>query len=383
MKKWLDSLRYGNEQTKSYIIVITVLSVLTIIFGILCVINLSWGFGILCVVTGVIDGIILQNITFEDETLLLKRKAYSEQEREERKAQKKEKKHGKEQRMNEEELDSEEEMESEDSIIGLEDSKKKKRKRVAEGGEEEIIVDMEESEEEDNPYKNYTKEKVKALLYKYKVKEEHRRVIVDFCAPFRIKQCPAYVWRDKKNLCFLLLEEEPRKIEIPLSNIDGIRCERGAVAKSSLEYEEFKNHSFIGSVFLSYLPTYYEKMKNQKRMLCKNLYVIHPELKVTNTSARNLFDILETDFILEDAVMTSSKFDGYFKMAYKSNVLLRDRVITAEEYKNKIRILLTSISQGEMSERGFIELVNQLEEYKLITEEYAKYYREEGLAKNR
>ena len=347
MEKWLNSLLYGNEQTKSYIIAIIVLSILTVVFGILCVLNLSFGFGILCVAAGVLDGIILQNITFEDETLLLKRKAYSEQEREERKAQEEERKYSKEQGTD----------------------------------EEEIIVDMEDEEEEEGPYKNYTKEKVEVMLYKYKVKEEHRRVIVDFCAPFRIRQCPAYVWRDKKNLYFLLLEEEPRKIEIPLSTIDGIRYERGVVAKNSMEYEAFKEHSFVGSVFLSYLPTYYEKMKNEKRVQCKNLYMIHPELKVTNTSARNLFDILETDFILEDSVMTSGKFDSYFKMAYKSNVLLRDRVITAEEYRDKIRLLLTSISQREMSEKGYNELINQLEEYKLITEEYAKYYREEARKK--
>ncbi len=378
MKKWLDSLRYGNDQTKSYIIVIAVLSVLTIVFGILCVINLSFGFGLLCVVFGVIDGIILQNISFEDETVLLKRKVEAEKEREEKKAEDK-------RRISEEseQIKKEKGTDKNDEDKLSENDKKKKRKNTVEEEKEDIIVDTESKEEEEGPYKNYTKEKIEVILHKYKVKEEHRRVIVDFCAPFRIKQCPAYVWRDKKNLYFLLLEEEPRRIEIPLNTIDGIHYERGAVVKSSLEYEEFKNHSFVGSVFLSYLPSYYEKTKNERRMYCKNLYVITPELKVTNTSARNLFDILEADFILQDAVMTSAKFDSYFKMAYKSNVLLRDRVITAEEYKDKIRILLTSISQGEMSERTYIELINQLEEYKLITEEYARYYREEGLTRHR
>lgn len=375
MEKWLNSLLYGNEQTKSYIIAIIVLSALTITFGVLCVLNLSFGFGFLCVAAGVLDGIILQNITFEDETVLLKRKLADEQE--------KERKNSKEQSVNEEEKSLEGEPDLGEDGLSLEGSKKKKHKKIVEGELEDILVDTEEKEEEDGPYKNYTKEKVEVMLYKYKVKEEHRRVMVDFCAPFRIRQCPAYVWRDKKNLYFLLLEEEPRKIEIPLSTIDGIHYERGAVAKSALEYDGFKEHSFVGSVFLSYLPTYYEKTKNDRRVNCKNLYVINPDLKVTNTSARNLFDILEMDFILEDAIMTSGKFDSYFKMAYKSNVLLRDRVITAEEYKNKIRILLTSISQGEMSGKSYIELINQLEEYKLITEEYAKYYREEGLVKNR
>ena len=330
MEKWINSLRYGDEQTKSYIIVVLGLFAATIVFGILCVLNLSWGFGLLSVVSGVIAAIILQNISFEDEEVLLKRKIANE---------------------HKEKQEQEQEEEQEKEKKGM--------------------------------YENYTKEKVEVLLYKYKVKEEHRKVMVDFCRPFRIKQCPAYIWKDRKNLYFLLLEEEPRRIEISLKSIDGIYYEKAAEVKSSSEYEEFKKHSFVGSVFFSYLPTYYEKVKNERRMYCKNLYTISPELKVTNTSARNLFDILEVDFILKDAVMTSDKFDAYFKMAYKSNILLRDRVITPEEYKDKIRILLMSISQSEMSERSYIELINQLEEYKLITEEYAKYYRKEGLVKHK
>ena len=74
MEKWINSLRYGDEQTKSYIIVVLGLFAATIVFGILCVFNLSWGFGILSVASGVIAAIILQNISFEDEEVLLKRK---------------------------------------------------------------------------------------------------------------------------------------------------------------------------------------------------------------------------------------------------------------------------------------------------------------------
>ncbi len=375
MKKFINSLLYGSEQTKSYLIVIIALSALTVIFGILCVINLSFGFGVLCVGAGVLDGIILQNITFEDETYLLKRKAVMEKEKEDKKAEK-----NSVQPKQNNEKDSDESEEEEFSEKNL---KNKDKKKLSVPEQEDIPVHIETKEEEENPYKNYTKEKMNKIFHKYKIKEEHRKVMVDFCMPFRIKQCPAYVWRDKKSLYFLLLEEEPRRIEIALNKIDGIHYERGAVVKSSLDYEKFKEQSFIGSIFLPYLPSYYEKVKNERRQYCKNLYVITPELKVTNTSARNLFDILETDFILQDSIMSSSRFDSYFKIAYKSNILLRDQVITPEEYKEKIRILLTSISQGEISKRAYIGLVDQLEEYKLITKEYAKYYREEGLSKRK
>ena len=381
MEKWLNSLRYGDEQTKSYIIVVLGLFIATIVFGILCVLNLSWGFGILSVVSGVIAGMILQNISFEDETVLLKRKIADEQEKEARKE--KEEILKQKRILQEAEEPMSEDGKTEEDEQGESAAKKKKDKKLLESEKEDIAVDTDENEEEEGAYKKYTKEKIEMLLYKYKVKQEHRKVMVDFCMPFRIRQCPAYIWKDKKNLYFLLLEEEPRRIEIPLNTIDGIHYEKGAAAKNTHEYEAFRKQSFVGSVFLSYLPTYYEKVKNERRMLCKNLYVISPELKVTNMSARNLFDILEVDFILQDAVMTSAKFDSYFKMAYKSNILLRDRVITPDEYKDKIRILLTSITHSEMSERSYMELIDQLEEYKLITEEYAKYYKKEGLVKHK
>ncbi len=383
MKKFINSLLYGNEQTKSYLMTIIILSMLTIIFGILCVINLSFGFGVLCVGAGVLDGIILSNITFEDETYLLKRKASIEKVKEERKIEKEAKKETKQNSILAEEDEKKEKEElTEDENLDLE-LKSSEKKKVSTEEQEDIPVDLKTEEEEEIPYKNYTKEKMKQIFYKYKIKEEHRKVMIDFCAPFRIKQCPAYVWRDRKNLYFLLLEEEPRKIEIALNKIDGIHYEKGAVVKSSLDYDKFKEPSFIGSIFVSYLPTYYEKVKNERKHYCKNLYVITPELKVTNTSARSLFDILEADFLLQDKIMTSNRFDTYFKLAYKSNILLRDQVITPEEYKDKIRVLLTSISQGEMSEREYISLINQLEEYKLITKEYAKYYREDGLNKRK
>ena len=385
MKKFINSLLYGSEQTKSYLIVIIGLSILTVVFGILCVIKLSFGFGLLCVVAGILDGIILNNITFEDETYLLKRKEVIEKEKEERKEE-----HKTEGDIEKEKVDNfiEQNQELEQEDLAEDKSrdselKQKEKKKVLREEQEDIVVDLREQDEEENPYKQYTKETMKKLFYKYKIKEEHRKVIIDFCAPFRIKQCPAYVWRDRKNLYFLLLEEEARKIEIALNQIDGIHYEKGVVVKSSLDYDKFKEQSFVGSLFLPYLPSYYEKVKNEKRCRCKNLYVITPELKVTNTSARSLFDILEEDFILQDKIMTSNRFDTYFKIAYKSNILLRDQVITPEEYRDKIRLLLTSISQGEMSERDYIFLINQLEEYQLITKEYANYYREDGLTKRK
>ena len=180
MEKWINSLRYGDEQTKSYIIVVFGLFIATVVFGILCVLNLSWGFGILSVVSGVIAGIILQNISFEDEDVLLKRKIADEQEKEERKEKEKILRQKRIVEKTEEQVSEDEETELEKP--GELNTKKKKNKKLLESEKEDADIDEEEADEEtEEPYQNYTKEKIEKILYKYKVKEEHRKNMVDFC----------------------------------------------------------------------------------------------------------------------------------------------------------------------------------------------------------
>lgn len=328
MKKWLNTFFLGDKKTKWVISAIIVCSILGIVLAILCITEFSLFYGIGAVAFGVIDGIILQKYSLEETVY--------EQES-----------------GNMTPLDNE----------------------IEETEEREINWEKETPEEEETIYTSFGEKKMEQLFKKYKVKQNNRRIIIDSCASFRIRQCPAYIWKEKKYLRLLLLEKEPRAISIPLKEITDIYYESGVLAKEK-EYEIFQKPSYIASLFSPFLPQYYEKLQGEEKKSYKNLYIINPKLKVTNTSARNLFDILDLEFGIEDAVMESTRYSPYFKLAYKSNVLLRDRVIDIEEYKERIKMILTVAAEDEDCDYEYNQLINQLMENKLITKEYADYYQE-------
>lgn len=330
MKKWMNTFFLGDKKTKWIISAIIICSILAIALAILSITQFSVFYGIGAVVFGVIDGIILQKYSLE-ETVYEEEKG---------------------------------------NITPLDD-------KILETDieERELEWTKETPKEEETIYSSFGEKKMEQIFKTFKVKQDNRRIMIDSCACFRIRQCPAYVWKDKKYLHLLLLEKEPRTITIPLKEIKDIYYESGILAKEK-EYELFHKPSYIASLFSPFLPQYYEKLQGNERKKYKNLYIIGPKLKVTNTSARNLFDILELEFNIEDTVMESTRYSPYYKLAYKSNILLRDRIINIEEYKDRIKMIMTAAADDEDSDYEYNQLINQLLDNNLMTKEYAEYYRE-------
>ena len=313
MKKWINTFLYGDKKTIFFIISVFCGTGATIGFAVAAIMKLSFLYGAISVLAGVITGILLQNYTLQDKT-----------------------------------------------------------EKISSKTEKEFIELSGQQKSEETIYDNYGEKELEQLFRKYKVKQEHRKIIIDSCACFRIIQCPAYIWKNKKCLSILLLEKEPRFLSIPLKEIPDIYYERGVLVKNKEDYEELKKSSYIASIFSPYLPNYYEKIYEQQKRTYKNLYVIGPELKVTNTSARNLFDILELEFSVEDQIMESKRTNPYFKLAYKSKILLQDRVIDLQEYRQRIQMIVTAIAKDE-EKSEFNRFIEQFVEAKLITAEYGDY----------
>lgn len=333
MKKWFNTILFGDNKTKGLIGAIIVCSVLTVVLVIFSITQFSIIYGIGAVIFGVIDGVILQKYSLED----------TEYEKEETKEK--------------------------DKLTPLDNNIEE-----AEGKEIEINLQTEHSKVKETIYTSYGEKEIEELFKKYKVKQEHKRIIIDSCSCFRIRQCPAFIWKDKKCLQLLLLEKEPRKIAVPLKEIKDIYFDSNVFVKEG-DYELFQTPSYIGTLFSPFLPEYFDKIQGKERKKYKNLYVIGPKLSVTNTSARNLFDILELEFSVDDTVMESARYSPYFKLAYKSYILYRDRVINMEEYKERIKLILTAVAVDEDSEDEYNELISQMIENKIITKEYGEYYR--------
>lgn len=223
--------------------------------------------------------------------------------------------------------------------------------------------------------KSYDKKKIKKTLHKFKVKKDHRMVMIDRCEKFNIKQTPAYIWKDGNVFNILLIEKEPRIVSLPLYMINEIQYLKKQPANEFSDYAVFKSaRGMLVEMFRPYLPDYTHSTVVDDMSSYKNLYGIGPGIYFTNTSASSLFDLLSAEFIVKDKVTASNKVNVYFKEAYKANIKLRDNVIDANGYADSISRILDNLAKSTISYNEFKETLNLMIKNKLITEEFASYY---------
>ena len=220
----------------------------------------------------------------------------------------------------------------------------------------------------------YDRKKVKKTLHKFKVRREHRMIFVDHSEKLKANQTPAYIWVEKKEFHLLLIEQEPRHITIPLYQIKNITYLKKQPANEDIDYAAYKGSSVLADMFRPYLPDYSHSTVVDDLSAYKNLYGIGNDIYVTNRSASALFDLLGVEFQVDDRVTMSNKVNIYFKEAYKSNILLRDNVIDANGYADRISKTLDNLAHSTISYAEFKDTLNLMIRNKLITQEFASYY---------
>lgn len=220
----------------------------------------------------------------------------------------------------------------------------------------------------------YDRKKVKKTLHKFKVRREHRIIFVDHSEKLKANQTPAYIWVEKKEFHLLLIEQEPRHITIPLYQIKNITYLKKQPANEDIDYAAYKGSSVLADMFRPYLPDYSHSTVVDDLSAYKNLYGIGNDIYVTNRSASALFDLLGVEFQVDDRVTMSNKVNIYFKEAYKSNILLRDNVIDANGYADRISKTLDNLAHSTISYAEFKDTLNLMIRNKLITQEFASYY---------
>lgn len=223
---------------------------------------------------------------------------------------------------------------------------------------------------------SYDRSTIKKTLKKFKVKRDHRMVMIDFCEKLKINQSPAYVWVHDGQFHILVIEKEPRHITVPLVRIQSIKYLKKQPGNPDLDYAAFQGNSVMAEMFKPYLPDYVHSTVVDDLTAYKNLYGIGPDIYFTNRSASNLFDLLGVQFEVEDKVTTSKKVNVYFKDTYMSNILLRDNVIDANGYADRISNILDEMAHSTISYAGFKDTLNLMIKNKLITQEFAMYYME-------
>lgn len=224
--------------------------------------------------------------------------------------------------------------------------------------------------------KQYTVKKIRKTLHKYKVKRDHKLAIIDRCETFNISQTPAYIWVDGNDFHMLLIEQEPRHLVLSTFKVGRIKYLKKQPVNINTDYEAFNTKSMVTELFRPYLPDYNQSNVDSDLNYYKNLYGIGPGIYFTNNSAKQLIDFFGFGMDVDDKVTESKRVNLYFKDAYKANIMVRDNVLDANGYADRISSILEEMAASNLSYNEFKETLNLMIKNKFITKEFGMYYME-------
>ncbi len=338
MQKYIRGLLYGNRKTKCYLWGMTILFAITIITMVYAIAASSLEVGIIAIFAGVLALVLVNSISFQ-------RLEHTENNQKEQRVKNAEKKRG----HNTDSNSLEAKNEDEENVAGKDDT-------------------------QGQYLRKYSEKKLQSILKENKIKKVNVPVMIDCSGKYNIKQCPAYIWRDKNNFYLLLLEKQIRKIAIPLSTLQYIGYHPNVQANVKKDYKYFQESSFIGKMFEEFLPTYYNGQGRETYLYKKNLYSIAPDICFTNTSARNLMKILNLNVNIKHPSLDKEEYAQYYQLLYQYNILWKDGVITIKEYQNKIKQQLKSIADSMISAEEYRAMIMKFMKYRWITDEYADFF---------
>lgn len=222
---------------------------------------------------------------------------------------------------------------------------------------------------------DYSEKEIKKLFYTYKVKKNHRPVLIDSSKKYRIKECPAYIWTHQGQLHILLLEKEARKLSLPLSEVQKMYYEKSVPANQKKEYDCLvEGPGMISMVFSEYRPVYQSIIKDKRQVEVKNLYRIGTDIRFTAPSARELLELLQPEFVVDDEIMRSDDYNQYFKQIYKQKILLNDGALNMNQYQTRIKSILQKLSEAPITPAAFRMTLSDMAGRGLISNEYVSYY---------
>ena len=196
-------------------------------------------------------------------------------------------------------------------------------------------------------------------------------ILIDECRAEKIYECPAYMWKDKVYLYFLLLDEEARMIKFPCKDIGDIVVRRGVMAKPAEEYKELQENRMIHMIFGSLLPKYYQKGNSYRSEYKKNLYSVASGVWCTSGSVNNIMKILPAKFSLEDNRLENA--NSYYKEIYIARMLFFDGILSPKQYKEKVLEILSTLVKSDLSDETMQDYLSQMMMTGLLPKEYVDF----------
>ncbi len=259
------------------------------------------------------------------------------------------------------------------------EGKKKKKSKKEQKKEEQEAKEQEEREREDeeefgeNAMASMTSEKLKKLLVRYKVKQEHVPVVIDLCIPERIRQAPGFAWVEDGKLKVLLIDRTPRMLERPLSKLQEMEVERGIAVKASNEYVELRENEVLKKAFTPYLPRYQKKEIGGRTVLLKNLYVLDEDIKFTSTSVNELKKLFSFRIEIADRRLSEMNLSPYYKRIFVDSFLWRDGILTLQEFKAQVEQVIDSLADPAVPYGEFETTLSSMINSGLLPMEYRNY----------
>lgn len=265
------------------------------------------------------------------------------------------------------------EEQQEEEAEGKKKSKKEKKKEEQEAKERLEREQEDEEEFGDNAMVSMTEEKLKRLLLRYKVKQEHVPVVIDLCIPERVRQAPGFAWVDDGKLKILLIERKTRMLERPLSRLQVMEVERGIAVKASGEYVELRDTDLMKKVFTPYLPRYQKKEIGGRTVLLKNLYVLDEDIKFTSTSVNELKKLFSFRIEIADRRLQDMDLSPYYEKVFVDSFLWRDGILSLQEFKAEVEGVIDSLADPAVPYGEFELTVSALINSGLLPPEYRNY----------
>jgi len=252
-------------------------------------------------------------------------------------------------------------------------SKKEKKKEEQEAKEQEEREREDEEEFGDNALASMTAEKLKKLLIRYKVKQEHVPVVIDLCVPERVRQAPGFAWVEDGTLKILLIDRKARMLERPLSKLQVMEVERGIAVKASNEYVELRENEVMKKAFTPYLPRYQKKEIGGRTVLLKNLYVLDEDIKFTSTSVNELKKLFSFRIEIADRRLQDMDLSPYYKKVFVDSFLWRDGILTLQEFKAQVEQVIDSLADPAVPYGEFELTVSAMINSGLLPTEYRNF----------
>ncbi len=229
---------------------------------------------------------------------------------------------------------------------------------------------------EQNDYSKYTRKAMKKFIHRYKVKKDYIPVVIDESKNFATERTPAWCWVKKNVVSFLLFEGNERVVTMPLNKFLQVSYRREVPEKDLEAYQSIKNELAAYEEFEPVMPTFVSSQgRDGRSTYAKNLYVLGKDVAITPKSLRALREKYKFAIRIFDNLGVSGEYSDYFKRSYEARVLWTDGVIGQQEYQNLIgSILQLMVDDDELIRYDFIDEVERLVQYRLITTEYADYY---------